>query len=782
MIAESIIPYRNAALNSALRTADLLQRMTLQEKIAQLGSYWMYEIMEPTRWSEQMPNGLGHLTRLLGASSLTPTEGAKFANELQRFLIHETRLGIPALIHEECCSGYMGRDATCFPQAIGVAASFQPELAEAMAEVVRVQMRAAGAHQGLSPVMDVCRDPRWGRIEETYGEDPYLIATMSSAFVRGLQGNDLRTGVVATGKHFVGYGMPEGGFNWAPPHLAPRELRETYLFPFEAAVREAGLKSMMNAYHELDGVPCGASRELLTEILREEWGFDGVVVSDYFAIAQLFEFHHVVRNKRDAAALAINAGLDVELPSTNCYAQPLIEAIESNQVTLDTLDESVTRLLRMKFELGIFDSPYVPEESVIEVFDNAEQRALAREIARQSIVLLKNDNNLLPLKNHKRIAVLGPSADDIRNMVGDYAYPCHVETIIESMTRGNILGGATATAKKFEVVEEFIPMVSFHTAITERAGTAKIAYARGASILTSTSESIEEAVETARAADVALLFVGDKAGLTDGCTSGEARDRATLDLPGDQNKLVDAVLATGTPTVVILVSGRPVAIPEIVERAAAVMQVWLPGEEGADATVDALFGQLNPGGKLAVTVPRGVGQVPTYYGHKPSGGHSHWKFEYVDMSNLPLYPFGFGLSYTTFALSNLRVDRTTAQAGDAFAVEIDVANTGDVAGDEVVQLYLRLEGTSVTRPVKELKGYKRITLQPGEKRTVRFSAQVNQMAFLDREMHLVMEPCALEIMVGTASNDTPHRATIEITGEPVEVTRAGAFFSHAEVL
>jgi len=780
VIAQKKDPYWDRTLDSRSRAADLLARMTLQEKIVQLGSFWVYELLKPEKWAQQMPNGIGHLTRLLGASAMTPTEGARFANKLQRFLLEETRLGIPALIHEECCSGYMGRDATCFPQAIGVASTFQPELAEQMADVVRVQMRAAGAHQGLSPVLDVCRDPRWGRLEETYGEDPYLVASMGTAFVRGLQGKNLREGIVATGKHFVGYGMPEGGFNWAPPHLMPRELREVYLYPFEAAVREAGLQSMMNGYHELDGVPCGANYELLTGILRDQWGFDGVVVSDYFAIAQLHDFHHIVRTYPEAAALALNAGLDVELPNTNCFGVPLEQALQKELVSAEVVDLSVLRLLTMKFELGLFENPYVDEGHVAELFDNKEQRALAREIARQSIVLLKNDG-VLPLPKTKRIALIGPSADDTRNMVGDYAYPCHIETILESIRRGNVFGQPVpAGVDEFEVVEEFISIHSFREVLEAELGAGRVAYARGCGILDSSLEGIPAAVELARQAEVAVLFVGDRAGLTDPCTTGEARDRATLGLPGVQEQLVQAVIDTGTPTVVVLVTGRPAAIPEIVERAAAVLEVWLPGEEGAEAVVDALLGSLNPGGKLAVTVPRHVGQVPTHYGHKPSGGRSQWKMEYVEMSNKPLFPFGFGLSYTTFALDDFRIDRREAKAGERFTVTIDVTNTGSRTGDEVVQLYLRYEGTSVTRPVKELRGFKRVTLAPGERRTVRFVVSVDQAAFLDREMNLVIESTELQIFVGTSSENLPHRAAIDIIGEKCEVERV--FFSEVQVI
>ncbi len=779
-------PYQNPSLSVAERVADLLSRMTLDEKIAQLGSIWVFEVLEDMKFSPSKAHtlfsqGLGQVTRIGGASSLDPAAGADLANTIQKYLIDNTRLGIPAIIHEECCSGYMARDATCFPQIIGAASTWEPELVEAMAAVVRTQMRAAGAHQGLSPVIDVTRDPRWGRTEETFGEDPYLVARMGVAFVKGLQGQDWREGVMATAKHFVGYGMSEGGLNWAPPHLSPRELREVYLLPFEAAVKEAGLASVMNAYNELDGVPCGASKELLTGILREEWGFDGLVVSDYFAVNQLMAYHQVAASKAEAAALALEAGIDVELPSTNCYARPLRQAVDSGVLDEAVLNRAVGRMLRFKFELGLFENPTVDVAKTPSVFDTPAQRHLAYELAQKSIVLLKNEGDLLPLsKKIGSIAIIGPNADSVRNIIGDYAYPCHIESLVEMRDGSNVF--EMPLPDKLEMVDNFVPIISIQSAIRNKLpAQTEIFHVQGCEVLGESKEGFAEAVAAAKKAEVVILVVGDKAGLTDGCTSGEGCDRASLDLPGVQPELVAAVVATGTPVVVVLINGRPLAIPRLVEAVPALVEAWLPGEEGANAVADVLFGDYNPGGKLPMTFPRDVGQVPIFYRHKLSGGRSHWKGDYVDLSAKPLFPFGYGLSYTTFQLSQLRLDRPYVEIGGQTSISVNLTNTGRRRGDEVVQLYLRDPQASVTRPVKELKGFKRVTLEPGQTKTITFQFFTSQAGFYNREMRYVVEPGTVEIMVGVSSEDLPLTTTLEIVGEVTEMGRDKKFFSQVLV-
>jgi beta-glucosidase len=785
--------YKNPERSIEARIVNLLSQMTVREKVAQLGSFWSYQVIKQdaetgvSKLDRQvartvMEHGIGQVTRIGGATNLTPTQSAQLANEIQHFLTTETRLGIPAIIHEECCSGYMARNATCFPQTIGLASTWDPQLAEAMATVVRRQMRAAGAHQGLSPLLDIARDGRWGRTEETFGEDPVLTATMGVSFVRGMQAESWQEGVVATAKHFVGYGRSMGGFNWAPPHIPAREMRDVYLYPFEAAVKEADLQSVMNAYNELDGVPCAASKELLTDILVEQWGFDGVVVSDYFAIDMLQSFHKITTGKGQSARLALEAGLDVELPGTNCYGQALIDAIDAGDISEALVDRSVMRILRHKFMLGLFENPFVDAEATINVFDSTEQRRLARTIAHKSMVLLKNQGNLLPLsKELGRIAVIGPQANNVRHLLGDYAYPCHIETLLE-MTREKNVFNMPVSGTSVDLVENFVPieplLAGLQDVVSE--GTV-IDYAKGCDVTGNDTDGFAEAVDIARTADVALLFVGGKSGLTDSCTSGEARDRHELNLPGVQQQLVEAVVATGTPVVVVLINGRPLSISWIDEHVPAILEAWLPGEEGAAAVADVLFGNVSPGGKLPISFPRHVGQMPVYYAHKPSGGKSYWKETYVDLSNKPLYPFGHGLSYTTFQIKDLRISSREMSAAESVEVSVRVSNNGAMAGDEVVQLYVHDEIAALTRPTQELKGFCRVSLQPGEQRIVTFTLPANLLGYTGPEMNTILEPGTFKIMIGNASNNIVLSDRITVTGETVDIETSKVFFSEAAI-
>jgi beta-glucosidase len=774
--------YMDATRSIEDRVTSLLEQMTLDEKLAQLGSCWVYQLLDGVSFSVEkahplLQHGMGQITRLGGASNLRPTELAVLANAIQQYLVENTRLGIPAVIHEECCSGYMARGATVFPQAIGVASTWEPELVEAMGDVIRTQMRSVGAHQALAPVLDVARDARWGRIEETFGEDPYLIACLGAAYIKGIQGEASERSVMATGKHFVGYGMSEGGMNWAPPHIAWREMREVYLFPFEAAVREAKLASIMNAYHELDGEPCGSSKELLTGILREEWGFEGTVVSDYFAINMLNEYHHVVQSKAEAAVISLEAGLDVDLPFTDCYGEPLREAILQGLTAEPLVDVAVRRVLAQKFALGLFENPYVDTTAIL--FDSPEQRSLARQIAQKSIVLLKNEADILPLDKHiGSIAVIGPNADSVRNLFGDYSYPAHVETLMEAKHKSNVFN--QPLPDDIQNADDFIPAISVLAAIKAAISPeTQVTYAKGCEVLDDSTAGFAEAIEVARNAQVALLVVGDKAGLTDGCTSGEGRDRANLQLPGVQSQLVKAIYETGTPIILVLVNGRPVTLDWIAESVPAIVEAWFPSEEGANAIADIVFGDANPGGKLPITFPRSVGQVPIFYGHHPSGGRSHWKQDYVETSAKPLYPFGYGLSYTHFEFTNLSITPAVAQAGDEVTVKADVTNTGARAGDEVVQLYTHQYVPFVARPVKELKGFKRITIEPGQTRTVTFRLAVNQLGFYDRERNLVVEPGFVDVMLGSSSEDIHCAGTFEIRGGKTNIQASKVFFSDA---
>ena len=772
--------YRDARESTSERVGDLLGRMTLKEKLAQLTSVWSHEILDHESFDEALADalineGIGQITRVAGATNLRQRGAAETANRIQRYLAEHTRLGIPAIVHEECLHGLLARESVCFPQSIGQAATWEPDLVQTMAGRLGRELRAAGAHQALAPILDITRDPRWGRVEETYGEDTYLVAVLASAYVRGLQGSDLATdGVIATGKHMVGHGLPEGGMNHAPAHIGSRELVDSFLFPFEAAVRDAGLRSMMHAYDDVDGVPCVASRYLFTEVLRDRWGFEGTVVSDYFGIDEIIGTHGLTQDRPTAAALALEAGVDVELPATVFYRSVLEEAVTSGLVDQAVVDRAVGRVLRAKFELGLFDRLYVSPEKADLPFE--EDRSLARDIARRSVVLLKNEA-VLPLRaGLQRVAVIGPSADSARNMLGDYAHAAHIEALIE-------MGGFGSSVPDWlKVEDELSGNKTILSAIRERLGaSAEALYAPGCGITGGHDAEIDAAVAAAAAAELAIVVVGDKSGLTEDCTCGESRDRMDIGLPGRQSELVAAVARTGTPVVLVLISGRPLAIESEASVAAAVLHAWVPGEEGPEAIADVLFGAVNPGGKLPMSVPRHSGQIPIYYGHKPSGGRSNWKGPYADGSNEPLWPFGFGLSYTQFEVRNLKLDRTSVPIDGSFEVTVEVANVGSVAGDEVVQLYLRDEEASVTRPVRELRGFKRLSLSPGDVTTVRFQVAVEQLAFTGLDGKLRVEPGRVTVMAGSSSVDLPCKAEIEIMGEAVVGLQRTRYFTGVSV-
>jgi len=759
--------YRDAAKPVAERVADLLSKMTPEEKIAQIGSIWAMEVLEDRRFSSEkaeklMKNGLGGISRAGVGTALKPGQIAVFVNGLQRFLVENTRLGIPAIVHEECLTGFMAREATIFPQIIGMASTWEPALLQKMMEVARGQMLAVGVRQGLSPVLDVARDPRWGRMEETLGEDPYLVARMGVAYVRGLQGDDIRNGVIATVKHFAGYGKPEAGLNHAPSDIPPRMLREVYLYPFEKAVREAGAFSVMNAYQEIDGLPCAASEELLTTILRNEWGFDGIVVSDYYAVLMLNTFHCIASDRIEAARLALAAGIDMELPEHGCYTEALLLKIAAGEFPIDIIDRAVARVLKMKFRLGLFEQPNVEDPDVIKVFDTVDNRALALEAARKSIVLLKNENNLLPLdKAAGTIAVIGPHADSARNQLGDYTYPGHIG--ITAMTADSL--GCRLPPE--DILPDTVPVrvVTLLEGIGSRvAGGAKVLYAAGCGVSDGSEDGIAGAVAIARQADVVILAVGGKSGLMLDCTCGEMRDSAELRLPGAQEQLIKAVYETGKPVVLVIMDGRPLVLDWMADKIPAIVMAWKPGEEGGQAVADVLFGDYNPGGKLPVTFPRSAGQVPIYYGIRPSGGKSQFWGDYTDLPVAPQYEFGFGLSYTTFELSNLRVSPARVKADGTVTIKADVKNTGSRPGDEVVQLYINDVLSGLTRPALELKGFRRLSLQPGQAATVEFALPVKELAFYDINMKLAVEPGVFAVMVGTSSKNLALKGQFEVKG------------------
>ncbi len=724
-------PYQNPSLSVKRRVADLLARMTTEEKVAQLGSrlpfivdwheWWHLPLEEKIARTLAIPPGdaigagVGQLSLFL--RELPPKAAAARANEFQRYAREHTRLGIPPIIHDEGLHGLLCNDATSFPQAIAMASSWHPELLEQVAAAIGKEARSRGIRQLLSPTINIARDPRCGRTEETYGEDPHLAARMAVAFVRGVQSQ----GVVATPKHYAANFVGDGGRDSHAVHISERLLREIYFPAFEASVREGGALSIMAAYNSLDGIPCSCNRWLLTAVLRDEWGFEGFVVSDYDSVIHILTKHAVAADKQEVAKRALEAGLDVELPQTDCYGEPLLQGLKQGTISMQALDEAVRRVLEVKFRLGLFDEPFVDEEEAEAICNNPEHRALALQMAREGIVLLKNDGGILPLSaDTKSIAVIGPQADEIR--LGGYSWYGYSRERIVTPLRG----------------------------IQERARNVEIRFAQGCQVTGDSKDGFAEAIEAARQSQVALLFVGNS-----WQTEGEQRDRANLDLPGVQAELVKQVAATGVPTVVVLINGSAVTMLDWIDRVNAVVEAWYPGEAGGTAIAEVLFGDVNPSGKLPITFPRTVGQLPLYYNPKPSGRI----YDYVDLSGKPLFPFGHGLSYTTFAYRNLQI---SLERKKTVKVSLEVENTGARSGDEVVQLYIHDVVASVARPVKELKGFKRISLQPHETQEVTFEIPVQQFGLYDAELRYIVEPGEFEIMVGSSSEDIRLSGRIEI--------------------
>jgi beta-glucosidase len=772
--------YRDQSRSIADRTDDLLARMHLEEKVAQLGCVWVNTLMGPqgfsaSRAQELAPHGIGEVTRISGATALQPNESAALMNELQRYMVNDTRLGIPVLVHEEGTGGFSARGATVFPQAVGLAATFDPALVEEVAGVIRDQMRAVGARHCLAPVLDVARDPRWGRVEETFGEDPVLVSILGSAYVRGLQTGELAEGVLATGKHFLGHAIPEGGRNHGTVHLGERELREVYAAPFAAAIADAGLGSVMNSYSSVDGLAPAGARRVLTDLLRGELAFTGLVVADYFAVALLVTHHKVAADKREAAVRALSAGLDLELPESDCFGTPLLGAIASGGVGLETVDAAVRRVLCAKFALGIFEQPFVDAGIAARSFETSAQRRLARRAATESIVLLSN-GGILPLGERlHRIAVLGPGADDQRLLQGDYHYPAHQQLTYDGSPDHDQLVGAEGSDLSLipSIGGQWQPGPYFTPHITPLEGIRKVAgpntevvHATGCAVVGSEETDLDGAARLAADADVAVVILAERSGLTLSSTVGEARDAMSLAPSGDQEALVEAVAATGTPTVVVVLSGRVHTLGRVDAVADALLQAWPLGEEGGHALADVLFGRCNPSGRLPVSLPRSVGQVPRYFGHRAGGSTAMFYGQYVDGPTSPLYCFGHGLSYTAF-----RYDDLVVAAGDtttAVRVEVSVTNTGECEGTDVVQLYVTDLVASATRPEQQLLGFARVALEAGKTRRVVFIVDPSRLGFFDESCRRVTEPGEFRFGVGASSGDVRVEQTVAIEGKTVE--------------
>ncbi|GIF21988.1 beta-glucosidase [Actinoplanes tereljensis] len=774
-------PWQDPAVPVPERVRLLLAAMTVEEKVAQLGSRWVGNDMQDSGdeapstdpeetlnvapmqdvfaasgtvpLSEASRNGLGHLTRVYGSVPMTVEEGAAEIIRQQRVVLGNSRLGIPAIVHEECLTGFTSFGATVYPAAIAWGATFDPELVERMAASIGRDMAALGIHQGLSPVLDVVRDYRWGRVEETIGEDPYLVALLGAGYVRGLQS----AGVLATLKHFAGYSASRGARNHGPVSMGRRELLDVILPTFETAIREGGAASVMNSYSDVDGVPAGADPWLLTEVLREQWGFTGTVVSDYWAVPFLATMHRIADTMDDAGLQALAAGIDVELPDTLGFGEGLI-----GKVPEELIDRAAGRLLTQKIELGLLDPDWTPEGSVANAgqvdLDSPANRALAREMADKSVILLDPGSSLPLDPELRKVAVVGPAAADPRTFMGCYAFPNHV------LPRYPGVGLGIAVPTAVDALRQELA--------------ADVVHQPGCAVTGDDRSGFAAAVEAARNADVCIAMVGDLAGLFGHGTSGEGCDADELRLPGVQAELLEELLNTGTPVVVVVVSGRPYALGEVAGRAAALVQAFMPGEEGASAIAGVLTGRVQPGAKLPVQIPKTPGGQPGTYLQPVLGA------ENSGVSNLdptPLFPFGHGRSYTTFEVDDLRISEARVPTDGEFTVTVRVRNTGERAGDEVVQLYLRDVIAQVTRPVKQLTGFARVPLEPGEAKDVRFHVHTDRTAFTARDLRRIVEPGELEIMVGTSAGDLPCRGSVTLTGAIRETGRNRVLLTPVEV-
>lgn len=771
------IIYKDAQYPICERVADLLSRMTDEEKFAQMHAFWLILSADglhkertdlsdefsgagaQSSLQERIKLGIGQITRPLGTHIVDAQEGVRAANKLQRTLIEETRLGIPALFHEECLVGLLCKDATLFPSSLNYGSTWDLELVERAAAAIGQEARSTGCHQGLAPVLDVSRDVRWGRTEETFGEDPWLVGMMATHYVKGLQGK--KRDLLATLKHYVGHSFSEGARNHAPVHLGFCELNDTFLLPFEMAVKLANAGSVMPAYHDIDNQPGHSDSFLLTTVLREQWGFDGIIVADYGGVSLLHQHHGVSHDAAQSAALAFNAGLDVELPKDDC-ARHLREAVDRGLISMAKIDEIVSRVLKEKFNLGLFEHPYA-DENTIEL-QSATTRQIARDVATRSITLLEN-NGILPLKNLPQVAVIGPTADDPLALLSGYSFPVHL--IISDM------------------LEQTTQVTTPLQAMREQLGNDNVHYAKGCHIIekrmagapvfpgdssnkpmqsspVSTDTSlIPEAVHLANHSDVVVLCVGDLAGLFQSGTVGEGSDTDSLSLPGVQQQLLDELVATGKPVVVVMTGGRPYNLGGQEDHVAALLMAWAPGQEGGHAIADVLTGKAEPGGRLVLSVPKSAGAMPYYYNHKLKSGGTPFAFHFGAR-----YPFGYGKTWTEFDYGQLeQLSHEVINEGGEVKVSLTVTNSGTWAGSEVVQLYVRDKVASMVRPVQELKAFKRVYLAPGESARLTFHIPTDMLSFTRRDGQRVVEPGEFDIRVGASSDDIRSVGLVKVTGE-----------------
>lgn len=807
--------YRDPNRPIEARVEDLLSRMTLEEKVAQLCGDLPASFIENGEFNknllkEKFPHGLGRITQYSMIGLTNPQKIAKFSNEIQRYFVEETRLGIPVALQSENLCGYPAAGGTIFPAMINLGCTWEPELAEKMSTVIGQESRSVGITSAMSPVIDVSQDPRWGRTYETFGEDPYLVSQFGVNYIRGMQAQ----GVSCIAKHFLGYAATQGGLNTAACRMGRRELYEIFATPFEAADKVAGLDSVMANYGEIDGLPVIVNKEIIQTLLRNIMGFEGVLTSDGAAVLKLFNYFRVAKSYEEAGLLAKKAGTDTEIPVGAAFRQ-LPKYVRSGELDEECINDSVRRVLTVKFKRGLFENPYCDEGRIFVSMSNNEKKALSEEIAAKSLVLLKN-NGVLPLKKGTKIALIGPHADSLRYPISGYTYPAYIEMVMAGV-KGNSTGfnGMEDEQKKsesgnrknrgpFETIYELfteeekkvmndmqkilrdLDARSLKEVLKERF---EVSYTQGCSIMGKETDGFAEAVKAAEKADVVVMACGGNSGWVN-VTGGEGKDRQYLDLPGVQQQLLEAVAATGKPVVLVLYGPGIFAVNWADEHCSAIIQAFLPGPYAGKVVADALDGSLNPGGKLTMSVPRSTGQLPVYYNHRVGSGYSSgansaalaiFSGGYVDGPADPLYCFGHGLSYTSFKLSDLQLQAHEISTGGKLDISCKIKNTGNITGDETVQLYTSFTDAHVTRPNKQLSGFRRLTIMPGEEKTVIFHLDMAQLGFYNEDMEFVVEPGRLNIMIGTSSRDILLKDMVYLTGTATNVMGKRVYTCPSEV-
>ena len=805
--------YKNPALPIEERVEDLLSRMTLEEKVAQLcgnlsPSFIVDGKVDMDALRKNFPNGHGRFTQFSTVGIVDPKFIAHVTNQVQKYFMEETRLGIPVAIQSENLCGYPGKGGTLYPAQINMGCTWEPELAREMARNIGEESRSVGISSAMSPVIDVARDPRWGRTYETYGEDPYLVTQFGKNYIGGMQG----TGVSCIAKHFLGYAFTQGGANTTAFRCGKREMYEDFATPFEAAMKDEDLDSVMCNYGEIDGLPVIANPDIIGRLLRDEMGFKGICTSDGAAIMRVFNTYQVGRTYEEAGAISKKAGADTEIPIGAAFAK-LPEFVKSGFVSEECIDESVRRVLRIKFKCGLFENPYCDEDAVMQDMATKEKKALSEKIAADSLVLLKNDG-VLPLRRGAKLAVVGPHAESLRYPVSGYTYPAYIEMMLGA-SRGDAvgIGGMADLAEENRrkvvnssnvfkrMLEIFSPeqrasLDDMNTILRKmEARTLRevlserfdVRYAQGCGITEDDRSGFGSAVEAAKASDAVVFACGGNCGWVN-VTGGEGIDRSNLDLPGVQEELLEALIATGKPVIVILYGPQVFAVNYAQEHAAAIIQAFMPGQYAAKVLSDAIDGTVNPGGKMTFSVPRHVGHIPVYYNHRQGSGYNRppatgiFKGGYVDGPDDPLYCFGYGLSYTTFDISSFGIDKREVEADGDLRISCKVKNTGKRKGDEVVQLYTTFKNTGIIRPVQELRGFKRVSLEPGEEKTVVFNLSLRQMGYYDQNMEFVVEPGTLEIKIGNKCKDYPIVEKVQIIGEKKNVKDRRVYTCRTEVI